>query len=1537
MKSLLQFGKAVLTLAILLATTAGAWAQLNWSGTQNLTDGQNITQNITLTGNVTINVPSGGTATISGKISGNYKITKTGASILVLKNAQHTGATEIQAGYIEFNGANDVPTSAIVATSGVVFNIPSGSTVQYTGVISSTGYLEVAGAGKLILTGANTYAGPTYIDGILQVGNGTSGSIASTIFANTLNANATLRFQPGADMTFNKVISGPGKVEYKGTGTKYLRLTADNTYTGTTTIEEEGILFLGDNTTTGSVAGNIVNNGVLYFNHSNSHTYSGVISGAGYVYYNSAGKTTLNGANTYTGISRVLYSTLTLGAGGSIAQSSEVLLNNDNSKFDISAGNKSINRLNSSSANAEVILGSRQLTVAEGTYAGKITGTGSLVKNTSNVLTLTGAYSYTGTTAVTGGWLSFGGSTGNITGNIAVSAGATLYFNRSNDYTYSGVISGAGDVSHSSDKILILKGANTYTGKTSVLWGFLSLEPGGSINSTSEVALTLAAAEIVFDISSNLTFSKPITGLGNVQKVGTGTLTLTQPQYKGHTAITNGAIHFQSETLPTSTINFYSSANNPSVYILVPSGAKLEYGGVIQSSGNVIKTGSGKLILSGENTYTGSTTVNAGTLQIGNGTSGSIASTSKVVLDYAANILRFEPGGNMSFDKVISGAGKVECKGSSSKHFMLTANNTYTGGTINEPGSYLYISNNSGSGSVAGNIVNNGLLIFYRLNDYTFSGVISGTGSVTKYGAGTLTLDGANTYTGATNVGAGTLALGANGTIAQSLEVTMLASGAKFNISAGNKTIKSLRSAYTGSEIILGASTLQIGTSSSSDDGGGIFGGKFTGTGGVAKTGTKTFTLSGANTATGPFGHSVGTVEFSGTWAGNYARNGGTAIMDVKGTGNIGGNLSLSGGTINMDLTSSPPSKINVAGSVSASGTTTINLTATAGTYTLIQAASGLSSTTPFAFNLPGLTLTPQATGTQLNLTVGGASDNTPPTVGTALRASATPLADEIGIGCGAATDNVTAAANLVYYAYRSLSNNIATVANCEANGTLIGQKTSGGASNIGFAVTGLTPNTLYYFNVVVKDEAGNKSAYTSVSQTTAKASLTGTPTVSGNLVFGQTLTAGVTGLSSTPSIAALGTVTYQWQRRTSSTSTNIGANSATYTLTAADIGYRIQVSVTTSNTQGSVSSTIAGAPVVTKATQTAPAAPTLSSKTHNSITLNTIAGAEYRLSSGTWQPSPVFGSLTPQTNYTFHARMAETATHLASPESPASAAITTNAAPPTDMIYQGIQAPSAINAPYNAPKTAAGLGLPQAVTINTDQGSQPGVAITWNVAAANYTVGADAQQTFTVAGTVALPAGVVNPNGVSLSTQVTVTVAARPVNPQITSISVTPATVTVRKGQTQQFTANVQAVDGATTAVTWSVSGNGSAGTSINQSGWLTVAANESASTLTVRATSDFNSAMSGTATVTVSSVGNENISPAAISLYPNPFANRVQLSGAEGHQLKVFDMTGRTVYSAVITSPEEKISLDRLPKGIYLFQLIKDGKALTLKGVKR
>src|SRR5262249_22951580 len=126
----------------------------------------------------------------------------------------------------------------------------------------------------------------------------------------------------------------------------------------------------------------------------------------------------------------------------------------------------------------------------------------------------------------------------------------------------------------------------------------------------------------------------------------------------------------------------------------------------------------------------------------------------------------------------------------------------------------------------------------------TFSGSISGTGGIVKNGTGTFVVSGTNTYSGATNINAGTLQLGpvASGALASASAVS-IASGATLDLNNNSATISSLCGPGGGS-ILLGTGTLTTGGSASS-----VFGGVIQGAGAVSliKIGTGTLTLTGAN------------------------------------------------------------------------------------------------------------------------------------------------------------------------------------------------------------------------------------------------------------------------------------------------------------------------------------------------------------------------------------------------------------------------------------------------------------------------------------------------------------------------------------------------------------------------------------------------------------------------------------------------------------------------------------------------------------------
>ena len=208
-----------------------------------------------------------------------------------------------------------------------------------------------------------------------------------------------------------------------------------------------------------------------------------------------------------------------------------------------------------------------------------------------------------------------------------------------------------------------------------------------------------------------------------------------------------------------------TSANSPTTVTLTNqgSGSSTFSGRITDGFGTVALTqsGPGTLTLTGANTYSGGTTISGGTLQIRTGgTTGSILGD---VTDNAA--LAFDRSDTVTFTGAVSGTGSLTQLGGGT--LLLTNTNTYSGGTTISAGT-LQIGAGGTSGSIVGDVTDNGTLAFNRSDHVTFGGVVSGTGSLTQQGPGTLTLTGANTYGGGTTISGGTLQIGSAGRPARS-------------------------------------------------------------------------------------------------------------------------------------------------------------------------------------------------------------------------------------------------------------------------------------------------------------------------------------------------------------------------------------------------------------------------------------------------------------------------------------------------------------------------------------------------------------------------------------------------------------------------------------------------------------------------------------------------------------------------------------------------------------------------------------------------
>jgi len=236
-------------------------------------------------------------------------------------------------GTLQIAGANIASALPITLQSQGGTIDTNGNNATLSGTISGPGSLTKIGTGTLTLTGNNSYQGGTALNaGTLAVGSSTALGTGTLTFANgttlqaaangltlanamTLNGISTVDTQANA-LTLSGTLSSTGALTKIGNG--ILVLTGANTYTGTTTISA-GTLQLGNGGTTGSIAGNVINNGIFAINRSDTFSFGGVISGTGGFQQNGTGTTILTAANNYSGATTVNAGTLTVN--GSIASS----------------------------------------------------------------------------------------------------------------------------------------------------------------------------------------------------------------------------------------------------------------------------------------------------------------------------------------------------------------------------------------------------------------------------------------------------------------------------------------------------------------------------------------------------------------------------------------------------------------------------------------------------------------------------------------------------------------------------------------------------------------------------------------------------------------------------------------------------------------------------------------------------------------------------------------------------------------------------------------------------------------------------------------------------------------------------------------------------------------------------------------------------------------------------------------------------------------------------------------------------------------
>jgi autotransporter-associated beta strand protein len=915
-------------------TVSGPGYDLNGNAID-LTDGFTVTAgadvnmniDVTLAAAQAFDVDVGGILNYYGAISGNYGLTKTGGGVLALDNNYldntYTGTTTVNDGTVQLNSAH------VVIPGDLVIGV--GETVQYlaSNEIADFATVSLNEGATLDFNGFSDQFQNLVMQGATVLTNGGTISVLTSVTVNVAGNGVTSTIQgPGSldlasdDVVFAiaddpslavelrvSAVAEDGAITKTGAGV--LALSGANTYDGATTVDAGAILVESNDALGATTSGTTVANGA-------SIDFSGLglsvpediaVAGTGDGDLNAlrvlSGDATLTGTVTLTADAQIgadsgavlelagtvgeigSFRNLTKAGAGTLVLSgtgtftgvitineTTLLVNGD---FSDSAG---VNVQAGTTLGGTGIVGMPVVffggTVAPGNAPGStgVLSTGAFNTTTGSVVSLDingttagtqydqisatgGVYLYDATLALNFGYTPAIGDTFVLFNNTTAGAvggtfaglpeGSTLTFGAATfTITYAG-----GD---GNDVVLT-------TTDVSYTWD------GGAANS-----LWSSAANWVGDVAptagSRLVFPGGASRTTSVNDLAAGTVFDSIEVDAAGYSFTGNAVTLNHGVTTTygssaSTIGFDTTLAADETFT-VAAGGTLNDSGVISGAHSLTTAGGGTLSLSAANTYTGGTNLNAGTLAISDG--GALG-TGLVTISFP---------GNLSLAGGITVANAIQNRSAGTGISSTSGDNTLSGPV---------------------DLFENGTFDVAASSTLDLSGVVSQSNpsrSLTKTGAGTLQLDGANTYSGGTDIRAGTLevtnssALGTAGLIYVETGATLLQSAATFNApsggvymdgSPGHSSIAvddALGHTFNGNFILLGNANFDV-----------LGSGTLTVTGAVGGTGT--VTLSSA---------SVGTLVLTGTssYTGKTFVAGGT--MEVDGNFSSSSELDLTGGTL---------------------------------------------------------------------------------------------------------------------------------------------------------------------------------------------------------------------------------------------------------------------------------------------------------------------------------------------------------------------------------------------------------------------------------------------------------------------------------------------------------------------------------------------------------------------------------------------------------------------------------------------------------------
>jgi autotransporter-associated beta strand protein len=749
--------------------------------------GDIVTFNDQATGNFIVNIPAtvtpGGVTvdittqnymfTGAAGIAGTFSLVKNGTGTLtVANNNTYSGGTTINGGTVAVGAGGttgSLGSGAITDNGTLAFN--RSDAVAIGTVISGTGSLTQNGSGNLTLSAFNTYAGGTTVNaGALTLTAGGTGA-GNIIGVLTINAGGTVLIGTHDVFGYNNAATTLSTLNINGGTLDKLAGTGVNeTLTGVV-VNMTGGLWAGtggfyDMFTNGygdtsvnvlASASTATISASLNFRSANTVftvatgttpsgadlLVSGVLTGTGTTFgfvKEGPGKMVLTAANTFTGPTAINNGTLQLGDGTVSGSLASTAITNNAALI-----------LNPGPANA--------------TLPGVISGTGTVTKVGANAATFSGANSYTGDTNINAGVLRYqpGTATNMATvSTVNVAAGGKLgvasFDTASTVVTVSSLNLAATGAALNFELVgsttaapLVISTAFTTTGTDPVnvsasaslsVGQFPLLQYPGSIGGAGFGGLTLGSLPprvlaTLVNNTANSTVDLSVTGTDTIRWNGTinGTWDINTTQ-NWKTNSTGANTVYLQPTAPGDIVTFNDqAAGNFTVNVpatVTPASVTVDDtahyytftgAGAIAGNFTLVKNGTGTLTLANPTTFSGGATINAGTVVLTN-------------------------------DTTYTGATAINAGGT-----LVLANNTVSASNVTiNPGGTLMVGNGGTTGLLPAAFTDNGSLVFNRSDAVTVTVVISGTGSVTQQGSGSVMLTNLNnSFSGDLIVASGTL------------------------------------------------------------------------------------------------------------------------------------------------------------------------------------------------------------------------------------------------------------------------------------------------------------------------------------------------------------------------------------------------------------------------------------------------------------------------------------------------------------------------------------------------------------------------------------------------------------------------------------------------------------------------------------------------------------------------------------------------------------------------------------------------------------